>query len=299
LPLRLRLPLRFLRGHHGRLALTVIAIACGVAQVSGNELVSAAALHAFVGVIDTAAGRASLQVSAGEGAAFADDVATAVTAVPGVERVVPVIGASAFTTDASGELLAVQAFDVTDENAVAVYELHDDEAAGFDDPKLLQPNAVVLTRAFAEPRRLTLGDQIELDTARGRRRFTIRGLLEPHGVARLSQGNLIVMDRDAAEDAFGQRGMISRLDVVVAPDRDPEEVGRAIAAVLPAGLQVAAPEQRKADLHKVMRAFRALLTALDLVGVGAAFLIAFNGLSTLFEARAWQIGVLRAPRRAC
>ena len=87
----LRLPLRFLRGHHGRLALTVVAIASGVAQVSGNELVSAAALRGFVDVIDTAAGRAALQVSAGEGAPFPDDVATAVARVAGVERVVPVV----------------------------------------------------------------------------------------------------------------------------------------------------------------------------------------------------------------
>ncbi len=289
-----RLPLRFLRGHVGRLALTVVAIASGVAQVSGNEIVSAAALQSFLDVIDTTAGRPSLQVSAGAGAAFRDELAGAVTAVPGVERVVPVVSASAFTTDASGELLAVHAFDVTDKQAVAVYELHDDEASGLDDPKLLQSNALVLTRAFAEPRGLGLGGTIELDTMRGRRTFTVRGLLEPHGVARLSQGNLIVMDRDAAEDAFGHRGLVNRLDVVVDRDRDPEEVARAIGGVLPSGLQVEAPEQRKADLHKVMRAFHALLAALDLVGIGAAFLIAFNGLSTLFEARAWQLGVLRA-----
>src|SRR6185295_790659 len=94
-----RLPLRFLRGHHGRLALTVVAIASGVAQVSGNALVGEAALQGFVAVLDTAAGRASLQVVAGEGAAFSDDVAGVVADVPGVELVVPVISATAFTSD--------------------------------------------------------------------------------------------------------------------------------------------------------------------------------------------------------
>ncbi len=292
--LRFHLPLRFLRGHYGRLVLTVAALACGVAQVSGNDLVSAAALQAFVDVIDTVAGRASLQVSTGEGALFSEQVAATVAAVPGVELAVPVVSATAFTSDDSGELLAVQGFDVTNKSAVGVYELRDDEGSGFDDPKLLLPDAIVLTHRFADPRGLKIGDAIDLDTPRGRQRFTIRGLLAPQGVARLYQGNLIVMDRDGAEDAFSRSGLINRVDIVVDRDHDPSRVAAAIAVVLPPGLQVEAPSQRKADLHKVMRSFQVLLSALDLVGLGAAFLIAFNGLSTLFEARAWQIGVLYA-----
>ncbi len=288
------LPLRFLRGHYGRLILTVVALACGVAQVSGNDLVSQAALQAFVDVIDTVAGRASLQVSTGEGALFSEQVTATVAAVPGVELVVPVVSSTAFTADDSGELMAVLGFDVTNKGAVGVYELRNDEGSGFDDPKLLLPDAIVLTHRFADPHGLKIGDAIDLDTPRGRKRFTIRGLLEPNGVARLYQGNLIVMDRDGAEDAFSRPGLINRVDVVVDRDHDPDVVAGAITAVLPPGLQVEAPSQRKADLHKVMRSFRALLSALDMVGIGAAFLIAFNGLSTVFEARAWQLGVLRA-----
>jgi putative ABC transport system permease protein len=288
------LPVRFLRGHYGRLMLTVVALACGVAQVSGNDLVSQAALQAFVNVIDTVAGRASLQISTGEGALFPEQVAATVAAVPGVELVVPVVSATAFTSDDSGELLAVLGFDVTNKRAVGVYELRNDEGSGFDDPKLLLPDAIVLTHRFADPHGLKIGDAIDLDTPRGRHQFRIRGLLDPHGVARLYQGNLIVMDRDGAEDAFSRPGLINRVDIVVDHDHDPNGVAAAIAAVLPPGLQVEAPSQRKADLHKVMRSFRALLSALDMVGIGAAFLIAFNGLSTVFEARAWQIGVLRA-----
>ena len=130
------MPLRFLRGNYTRVALTVIALACGVAQVSGNDMIAPSALQAFVNVVDTVAGRASLQVSAGEGASFSQDVAATLGAVPGVERTVPVVSASAFTVDQSGELLAVQGFDVTDEEAVNVYELHEGEGSGFDDPKL-------------------------------------------------------------------------------------------------------------------------------------------------------------------
>src|SRR5512140_1869533 len=103
-----RMPRRFLRGHYARLALTVLALACGVAQVTADDLAGRETLRAFVEIIDTVAGRASLQVSAGEGALFPEDVATKIAAVPGVELTVPVVSSTAFMADGSGELLTVQ-----------------------------------------------------------------------------------------------------------------------------------------------------------------------------------------------
>ncbi len=53
-----RMPLRFLRGHYGRLTLTVIALALGIALVCAIDLANRAVFTGFVEVIDTAAGRA-------------------------------------------------------------------------------------------------------------------------------------------------------------------------------------------------------------------------------------------------
>src|ERR1700752_2183767 len=103
----LRMPLRFLRGGYMWLALTVVALASGVALVCAIDLVNRAVLRAFVEVVDTMAGRAALQVTAGEGGLFAEDLANTVGKVPGVELAVPVVSASAFTADDSGELLTV------------------------------------------------------------------------------------------------------------------------------------------------------------------------------------------------
>src|SRR5437870_12963600 len=103
----LRLPFRLLRGHVGRLALTLIALASGVALVCAIDVVNRAVLFAFVEVVDTMAGRAALEIAAGQGALFSEDVATRAGAVPGVELAVPVVSAAAFTTDGSGELMTV------------------------------------------------------------------------------------------------------------------------------------------------------------------------------------------------
>ena len=61
----LRMPRRFLRGGRARFALTVLALAIGVALVFAVDLANRAVESAFVAVIDTMAGRAALFVSAG------------------------------------------------------------------------------------------------------------------------------------------------------------------------------------------------------------------------------------------
>lgn len=287
------MPRRFLRGNYARLTLTVIALGCGVAQVAADDLVARETLRVFVEIIDTVAGRAALQVSAGEGALFPEEVAKRIAAVPGVELTVPVVSSTAFMADGSGELLTVQGMDIGNEKAAAVYELRD-QKRGLDDPKLFLADAIVIPRAFAERRALKLGDAVTIDTPRGQQHVTVRGMLDPRGLARIYGGNLLVMDLGNAQDMFGRAGFVNRVDVVVDRGGDVQRVAQAIAGVLPVGLRVEPPSQRKADLQTVMRSFQVLLWALGLLGLIGSFLIAFNSLATLFEGRAWQLGVLRA-----
>ena len=54
--------------------------------------------------------------------------------VEGVELAVPVVSASAFTTDGSGELLTVHGVDITDDAAVRIYEPAGSHDAELEDP---------------------------------------------------------------------------------------------------------------------------------------------------------------------
>src|SRR2546427_11903747 len=78
----LRMARRFTRGGAARLALTVLAVAWGVALVAAVRLANHAVLRAFVEVIDTMAGRAALEVVAGEGGLFPQGVAAPGGAAP-------------------------------------------------------------------------------------------------------------------------------------------------------------------------------------------------------------------------
>jgi putative ABC transport system permease protein len=291
-----RLPLRFLRGGVVRVGLTVGALACGVALVCAIDLANAAVLRAFTEVLDAMAGRAALSVGVGERGTFPEELAATIAATPGVVRAVPVVTGRAFVADESGTLVTVQGVDLANDDDVRVYAAHGADGSPIDDPLLFlsQPDSLALTRAFAARRGLAIDDAITLVTPVGTRRFVVRALLEAEGVARVFGGNLVVMDLYAAQLLFTGRGLVNRVDVVVAPDADLGRVHAAVRAVVPAGLAVDTPAQRKADLGRVVRSLQAMLAAVSVVGLLTAFLIAFNRLSTLFERRAWEIGVLRA-----
>src|SRR5947199_6242484 len=116
----LRMARRFTRGGAARLALTVLAVAWGVALVAAVHLANRAVLRAFVEVVDTMAGRAALEVVAGEGGLFAEEVAAAVGAVHGVEMAVPSVKRAAFVAEGE-EPLTVYGIDLTADAPERVY----------------------------------------------------------------------------------------------------------------------------------------------------------------------------------
>jgi putative ABC transport system permease protein len=290
---------RFLRGRLLGFGLTVVALACGVALVCAIDLVNRAVERAFVEVIDTMAGRAALQVTTEGGGVVPESLAARVAEVDGVELAVPVVSAVAFTTDGSGDVLTVHGVDLGSDAAVRVYEPSgstQDQDMDLDDPLsfLAQPDSIMLTKEFAARHGLDVDDGIELDTPLGRRRLVVRQLLAPRGVARVQGGNLALMDVQAAEVLFTRPGFVNRLDVVVERGADVERVAAAVARVLPPGVTIEPPAQRKVDLHRVMQSSAAVLRAVSLIGLLAAFLIAFSRLSSVFEAHTWEHAVLRA-----
>lgn len=291
-----RFPIRFLRGQYLRTALTIVALALGVALICALDLVSRSMQLAFEEVIDTMAGRAALEVTTAGAGRVREEVAQTLAGVPGVELAVPVVSATAFLAGGGGEALLVQGVDVLNERALRIYEArpHEGEPAEDPVPFLANPRSVVLTSSFAARHGLEEGDSIELDTPRGLRKFAILRLLEPRGVARAYGGNLVVMDIFAAQEVFTGPGLVTRIDLVVGRDQNVDVVRRAVESVLPPGLQVSTPAQRKVDLQAVMQSFGVLLRCVGLVGIVIAYLIAFNGLSWEFERRAWQLGVLGA-----
>jgi putative ABC transport system permease protein len=294
--LSLRLAYEHVRAGFGRMALSVLAVALGVALVVAIRLMNAAVLASFLDTVDAVAGRAALTVTAGEGLTFPETVQPLVAAVPGVRLAVPLVRSVAFPDDGSGELLTVHGVDLANDTAVRVYHTTDDPTAVVDDLLvfLSQPDSIILGKAFAARRGLTVGSRLPLVTPTGVQTFVVRGLLEPQGLAKTLGGRLVVMDLYAAERAFTADGQVNQLDLVLADGADVAQVQAAVAAVLPPGLRVEEPALRKDVIRRTVSGFQAMLTAFGLLAVLAGFIICYSRLGAIFEARTWEVGLLRA-----
>jgi len=231
----------------GRLALTIVAVAVGVSLVVAVQLMNGGVLASFLDTVDGLAGRAGLTIGAGAGFTFSEHVVDRVAGVPGVRLAVPLVRSVAFPDDASGELLTVLGVDLANEAAVRVYHDGDrpeevvDDLLGF----LGQPDSIIVGRQWASSHGLSVGDQAVLVTPTGRRAFTVRGIVEPRGLAATLAGRVVVMDLYAAQRAFTADGQISQIDLVLDPAADMDRVRGAVAAVLPPGLVVDEPAVRR------------------------------------------------------
>lgn len=292
----LRFAYRHFRSSFWAMALSMIAVALGVALVVAVRLMNAAVLQGFLDTVDATAGRATLVVGGDEGTSFSDDIVSKVAAVPGVKLAVPLVRGVAFPNDDSGELLTVHGVDLGNDDAVRVYHVRrmSDELVEDLVEFLNQPDSILLGRQFASTRGLGVGDSLSLVTPVGVRSFTVRGLLDPQGTARVLKGRLVVMDVYAAQPVFAAARQINQIDVLTHANADVDTVRDAIAPVLPSGIRVEQPEIRKQVLRQAVAAFQTMLSAFSLLAMMAGFVVCYGRLQGIFETRTWEIGLLRA-----
>lgn len=291
----LRMPARFLRGRGWRAALAAGGVAVCAAMGASHILVGRSMLQAFTGVVETTMGRVDFHVSLGSGGMFSKDIAIAVARVPGVARVAPVLSTTAFTADGTNELVAVHGFDLVDAAAARLYGVEGNAGRIPRNAPLLSPGYVLVTEPFARRHGLRLASPFELDTANGRQTFTVGGVIDsPHGLARLYDGSVVLMDLYGAQRAFARPRQINRVDVAVRPGHDREQVIEAVRAALPAAVSVTSPVYQKTALEDALGPLNRIRETLNAAVVLGGFIIAFSALSALFEERAWEIGVLRA-----
>jgi putative ABC transport system permease protein len=276
-----------------RVVLSLVSIALGVALVVAVQIMNAAVLGSFLDAMDSTIGRASFSIVAGNGSTFDEDVVAMVEHASGVRLVVPLVSSYAFPDEGTGAMLTVFGVDVTNDAAVRVYHEGRNEVVADTLEFVNHKDSIVLGREFAARKGWSAGSEVNLVTPSGVQRFTVRGLLDPEGIAKTLRGRIVVMDLLAAEAAFTAPGQINQIDVLAEPGRTDEAL-RAVTAMLPKGLHIERPTAQKELLRKGVAGFQAMLTAFSFLAVVAGFIICYSRFGAVFEARTWEIGLLRA-----
>ena len=285
----------YVRKHRLRTILTTIGIVLGVAVFVGMHTANQSVLFAFYKTIDRIAGKAELQITAGEGG-FPEGVLEQVQAMPEVKVAVPVIEA-AVDTNLKGEgNLLILAVDMTGDRSLREYDLESGDEAVVDDPLvfLAQPDSLIVTREFAERNGIAIGTKVPMRTMDGEKRFTVRGIMKSGGLTQAFGGNLAVMDIYAAQMVFGRGRTFDRVDLALNEGVALAEGRAAIERLLGPGFQVEPPSSRGQQIDSVLRVYSFTANINSAFALFIGMFIIYNSFSIAVAQRRREIGILRA-----
>ena len=269
--------------HKGRLAISVLAIALGVALGYAVQLINAVALNEFSQVVRSLAGEADLEIR-GPRAGYDEMLYPRLARLAQVAVASPVLEIDA-KLPGRPEALRVLGVDAFRAAQVQPGLIGNAPADLLD---LLRPDALFLSPAAADWLGLKTGDRLAVQVGLAEVNLRVAGLLHGSGRERLG-----VMDIAAAQATFGRIGSISRLDIRTRPGADVDALQARVQAELPPGLVVERPQsdlQRNASLS---RSYRVNLNVLALVALFTGGFLVFSAQALSVVRRRSQLALLR------
>jgi len=252
----------------GRLLLSVIGIALGVALGYGIHLVNRAAADDVAAAVRALAGEADLEVRGGRGG-FPDAVYAAVSRIPGVELASPVLELEAGVAQA-GRTLRVIGVDILRAAALQPSLVMENRY------ELLAPDKAFLSASAAQWLGLGKGDTLRLVVGQRTVSLSIAGVLPS------LRGNAVLVDIATAQWRLERLGELNRIDVRLRKKTDPEETISAIQKLLPPGVHVSRLQTLEEASGTPSRSYRVNLNVLALVAL-------FTGGFLVFSAQALEV----------
>ena len=265
-----------------RTALTIFAVALGVAVVVAIHLAGSAATGSFQSSLETLTGDADYEISAVGG--LNEGLLAGLQALPHPLQFLPRIEGYAWLAP-DRVSVPVFGFDLIGDRSL-------DGIAGMEDFDLEQLTAddsvwagSALVPESGRRLRLTMNDQT--------REFPVHGILDVSADNGASRSNIVVMDIGAAQRAFGKEGRLDRIEVFVPPhdDRDWESI---ITAALPEGVTLSRQGSRSDENRKMLSAFRWNVRVLSYISLIVGAFLIYNTIAISVVRRRNEIGVMRA-----
>ncbi|MBI2311812.1 MAG: ABC transporter permease [Betaproteobacteria bacterium] len=269
----------------GRAALSIIAIALGVALGLAVHLINRAAVSEVSAAARSLSGHADLVVQ-GPADGFSEALYPTLARVPEVAAASPVIEAEARVVG-TRETLPILGLDVF--RAAALHPVIA-AAAGPRGDALFAEDGILLSASAARALHLKAGDTFTVQAGLTRMELRVLDLL-PAGAYRQRLG---IMDIAAAQWKLGRLGHLQRVDLRLQPGAEREQLRARIQALLPAGVQALTPEDQDAQAASLSRAYRVNLTALSLVALFTGGFLVFATQALAAVRRRRQIALLRA-----
>lgn len=252
----------------GRLLLSAVGIALGVALGYGVHLVNRAAVRDVAAAVRSVAGEADLEVRGGR-SGFAEALYARIARLAGVAVASPVLELDAGVTGTE-RTVRVIGLDILRAAQLQPQLIMEDRY------ELLSPDKVFLSAAAAEALKLGKGDVLRLAVGQKTVELQVAGVLSASSL----RGVAALTDIATAQWRLDRLGELNRIDLRVTGNR--EDVREAIQALLPPGVHVTAVETLEEASAYPSRAYRVNLNVLAMVAL-------FTGGFLVFSAQALEV----------
>ena len=307
-----RITLRGLMARKLRLALTALAIVLGVTFVTGTLVLGDTLNRTFDNLVGTAYQHVSFQVRGK--AAFNNDTSAAAAVdstadrKPVPESVLTAVRRVPGVSFAFGSVGGYAQFMTRDDNAIgggggSTLGFAFDPNAQLSPYRLVagrgptSPDDVVMDKATATKHGFAIGDRVLINLPNRAQTFTITGLVTFGSADNLAGVTLAGFDPATAQGLFDLRGYYNTISVLASPGADTVKVQRAIAAVLPAGVEVVSGQTVASELSSAINNELGFISTALLIFAFIALLVGaftiYNTFSITVGQRTRELALLR------
>jgi putative ABC transport system permease protein len=293
-----------LLAHKLRLALTALAIVLGVTFISGTFVLTDTLHNTFSNLFGTVYSKIDFQVRGvaqlGSGAnatrnELPESLLATVRGVPGVAA-------------AEGEASGYAQFIAPDGKAIANGSAPNLSVTFDPDPQLSSlhliaggppttSDDVVMDAATAQKYGFTVGQRVRILSALPTRTFTITGIAEFGDASNLAGATLAAFTLPTAQAIAQVPGQLDDINVLTAPGADKAAVQRAIAKVLPAGVEVVTGQtlisENTTAVSQDLSFFDAALLVFAFISLFVGGFTIFNTFSIIVGQRTRELALLR------
>lgn len=271
-------------------ALSLIAIALGVALGLAVQLIHSAALDEFGRGMRLLNGEADLQVVGPRGG-FDDAVYVMLAQRPEVAQASPVLELEARLPGREGSLriFGIDLFRVA-QVAPVLMPIAMGDGNRAERFAALQSDALFLSAAARSELGIDPGDLLSVQVGTREIPLTIAGAVPGAGLGQA----LAVMDIAAAQQVFDRIGRLSRVDIRLARGAERDVWQQRLRALLPAGVEILPPEAAESRAAGLSRAYRVNLTMLAAIALVTGGFLVFSTQLLSVVRRRQEFAFLRA-----
>ncbi len=300
----LRATFRGLIAHKVRLALTALAIALGVAFMSGSFVFTASLTHSLDSLISEAGTGTDIvvqhQAPAGGFGAGSGSRQTMAASVLGRIRALPDVAAAGGVTGhaqllgRNGKALPGQFTVATSWPGQAPFQAIYTRRAGRPPAG---PGQVMIDRASAQAGHFGVGDSITILLAGQARVFTISGITGYGSASSYAGGSLAMFGLSTAQQLLGATGRYDAIGVKAATGVSAQQLRDQVARILPPGLTALTSASAAATQESQLNSQLSILTTFFLVFAAVALFVGafviWNTFSIMIGQRTRELALLR------